>query len=158
MFINGSRGKGEHSQVLESYYNHSSDVSVNILWCVNSEGFWYWCLTLGIAEFLDFVHCLIFYRVQCIIRDWICFHSQVKGLEAPVSWVQWLKLAFCKGPNRVGVSLTLSTEDTNRFNFPNVVFFRIPKHVQSKKVSNSSSMCIISVFKFYVWYVTGGRR
>jgi hypothetical protein len=51
----------------------------------------------------------------------ICFLPQVMGGRHLLYWVQWLRLALSKGPNRVGVSLSLpSPEGGNRSSFWNV--------------------------------------
>jgi hypothetical protein len=50
--------------------------------------------------------------------------SQLGSLERAKQWVQWLRVAFSKGPNRVGVSFS-SLEDGNRSSFRNLVIYII---------------------------------
>jgi hypothetical protein len=74
-----------------------------------SKGFWRWCITHRITEFLDFVH-------------------------RPEFWMlEWLRWAVSKVPNRVGVSLS-SPEDGNRSSFRNVVF----KYLEFRTIDKSA--------------------
>jgi hypothetical protein len=60
---------------------------------------------------------------------------------------EWLRLALCKGPNRVGVSpFTLASKSIL---FQNIVpyFFRIPNGGQSPKLSNSEYYTPLTVLQ-----------
>jgi hypothetical protein len=54
--------------------------------CVDSKGLWRWCITLGITEFLDFVHRPVFYRTpkkKKTFRKPDLFPSSGEGWEIP---------------------------------------------------------------------------
>jgi hypothetical protein len=70
------------------------------LYFVDTIGFWRWCITHRNIGFSDFVHRPDFSKYQ-----WK--NTTFRKLDL---LVQWLRLAFSKGPNRVGVFPHLRTE------------------------------------------------
>jgi hypothetical protein len=84
---------------------------------VESEGFWWWCIVrvLGISGFLDFAHRPELYTYV----TWKTF----------CELVQWLMLAFPKGPNRVCASLS-SSENGNLCS----KLYRMPDDGQSPEI------------------------
>jgi hypothetical protein len=80
---------------------------------VESEGFWWWCITLRITGFLVFVRRPIVWNSKYMktqrFRNWTCFLPQVRG-------GRHLTLALSKGSNRIGFSLPhLRTETGSVF-------------------------------------------
>jgi hypothetical protein len=66
-------------------------------------------------------------------------------------WVQWLRLALSKGPNRVGLSLS-SPEDGKRSSFRNIAFysyleFRTMDAVH--KLSDSENLYVFDIARAY---------
>jgi hypothetical protein len=91
---------------------------------VEFEVFWRRCITFRTTELwnLSFARNSKYNKTQCFGNS-ICFRSQVRGGRHLLCWVQWLRLALSKGPDR-GVFLP-SPEDENRCSFRNVVFSTI---------------------------------
>jgi hypothetical protein len=55
---------------------------------VESAGFQWWCITLRINGFLDFVHRPVIYELgNAAFRNWIYFSLQVKGGRQLLCWV-----------------------------------------------------------------------
>jgi hypothetical protein len=61
---------------------------------VYSKEFCRWCITLRITGFLDFVHCPVFLKLE---------NTTFRKQDVFLSSGELLRLAFSKGPNRVGV-------------------------------------------------------
>jgi hypothetical protein len=85
-----------------------------------SKGFWWWYITIGITEFMDFVHHVVFWTEPNILEIRHLLSWGVRKI-----WPQLLDsgLVIPNAPSWVGaVPRTFSPEDRNRSHFQNVVF------------------------------------
>jgi hypothetical protein len=103
---------------------------------LDSNGFWWWYVTLRFTGFLDSVHCPAFLLHIAVIS---LRHSLVSGIYTATvmtEMVQWYRLVVTKGFNRVCIS---SPEDGNRSSFQKVEFSGFVEYRTMDKVQNSNN-------------------
>jgi hypothetical protein len=120
-----------------SYLQHTSNIHTpvgisDILTQVDSKGFSWWCITLGITGVFGLCpssgilktreHNVLETGPVSVLRWRGETPTQLSPLERVNLSLQWLRLALSKRPNWVGVSCPLSPEDGNRSSFQNVMF------------------------------------
>jgi hypothetical protein len=71
---------------------------------IGYKGFWWWCIPLRIAVFLDFWHRPVFWKLENVKKlDLFPLSCCLFDIVNIIWVVQWLRLVLSKGPSRVCV-------------------------------------------------------